>query len=119
LGYLLDELKNDITRETPASFEPSIDYVVTKIPRFALEVLAHGHHSHHPIPQPRRGVIFRCLRTATRRSLNPCLILAATTMSRLTALRFVNPNGIQSISPAPGLAQRAYPGKSFPQIHQL
>ena len=37
LGYLLDELKNDITRETPASFEPSIDYVVTKIPRFAFE----------------------------------------------------------------------------------
>jgi carbamoyl-phosphate synthase large subunit len=30
-------LKNDITRETPASFEPSIDYVVTKIPRFAFE----------------------------------------------------------------------------------
>jgi carbamoylphosphate synthase large subunit len=35
--YLLDELKNDITCETPASFEPSIDYVVTKIPRFAFE----------------------------------------------------------------------------------
>jgi len=37
VGYLLDELKNDITRETPASFEPSIDYVVVKIPRFAFE----------------------------------------------------------------------------------
>src|SRR5260221_708758 len=37
VGYLLDELKTDITRETPASFEPSIDYVVTKIPRFAFE----------------------------------------------------------------------------------
>src|SRR6188508_152729 len=37
VGYTLDELKNDITRETPASFEPSIDYVVTKIPRFAFE----------------------------------------------------------------------------------
>ena len=37
VGYLLDELKNDITRETPASFEPSIDCVVTKIPRFAFE----------------------------------------------------------------------------------
>jgi carbamoylphosphate synthase large subunit len=42
--YLLDELKSDIARETSASFEPSIDYVVTKIPRFAFEVLAHGHH---------------------------------------------------------------------------
>ena len=37
VGYTLDELGNDITRVTPASFEPSIDYVVTKIPRFAFE----------------------------------------------------------------------------------
>ena len=37
VGYSLDELQNDITRETPASFEPSIDYVVTKIPRFTFE----------------------------------------------------------------------------------
>src|SRR5690242_227038 len=37
IGYTLDELRNDITRETPASFEPTIDYVVTKIPRFAFE----------------------------------------------------------------------------------
>ncbi|HEY0870898.1 MAG TPA: carbamoyl-phosphate synthase large subunit, partial [Acidothermaceae bacterium] len=37
LGYTLDEIPNDITRETPASFEPSIDYVVVKVPRFAFE----------------------------------------------------------------------------------
>ncbi|MBM4148059.1 MAG: carbamoyl-phosphate synthase large subunit [Lentisphaerae bacterium] len=37
VGYLLDEIRNDITRETPACFEPTIDYVVTKIPRFAFE----------------------------------------------------------------------------------
>ncbi len=37
VGYTLDELKNDITKKTPASFEPTIDYVVTKIPRFAFE----------------------------------------------------------------------------------
>jgi carbamoyl-phosphate synthase large subunit len=37
VGYTLDELTNDITGATPASFEPSIDYVVTKIPRFAFE----------------------------------------------------------------------------------
>ncbi len=37
VGYLLHEIRNDITRETPASFEPTIDYVVTKIPRFAFE----------------------------------------------------------------------------------
>jgi carbamoyl-phosphate synthase large subunit len=36
-GYTLDELRNDITKETPACFEPTIDYVVTKIPRFAFE----------------------------------------------------------------------------------
>ena len=37
VGYTLDEIQNDITKETPACFEPSIDYVVTKIPRFAFE----------------------------------------------------------------------------------
>ncbi len=37
VGYTLDELDNDITKATPASFEPTIDYVVTKIPRFAFE----------------------------------------------------------------------------------
>ncbi|PKY11645.1 carbamoyl phosphate synthase large subunit [Acidithiobacillus marinus] len=37
LGFTLDELRNDITQATPASFEPTIDYVVTKIPRFAFE----------------------------------------------------------------------------------
>src|SRR6516162_6903706 len=37
VGYRLDELKNDITRETPACFEPTIDYVVTKVPRFNFE----------------------------------------------------------------------------------
>ncbi|MCP5041964.1 MAG: carbamoyl-phosphate synthase large subunit [bacterium] len=37
VGYTLDEIRNDITRETPASFEPTIDYVVTKVPRFTFE----------------------------------------------------------------------------------
>jgi carbamoyl-phosphate synthase large subunit len=37
VGYTLDEIPNDITRATPAAFEPTIDYVVTKIPRFAFE----------------------------------------------------------------------------------
>ena len=40
VGYTLDELQNDITKVTPASFEPTIDYVVTKIPRFAFEKFA-------------------------------------------------------------------------------
>ncbi|GAB1817373.1 carbamoyl-phosphate synthase large subunit [Herbidospora sp. RD11066] len=40
VGYTLDEVPNDITKETPASFEPSLDYVVVKIPRFAFEKFA-------------------------------------------------------------------------------
>jgi carbamoyl-phosphate synthase large subunit len=45
VGYTLDELKNDITRETPASFEPTIDYVVTKVPRFAFEKFPDADHT--------------------------------------------------------------------------
>lgn len=41
VGYTLDELANEITRKTPASFEPTIDYVVVKIPRFAFEKFRH------------------------------------------------------------------------------
>src|SRR5919201_2047872 len=37
VGYTLDEIANDITKATPASFEPTIDYVVTKVPRWAFE----------------------------------------------------------------------------------
>jgi len=40
VGYTLDEITNDITKQTPASFEPTIDYVVTKIPRFTFEKFA-------------------------------------------------------------------------------
>ncbi|MEV7970861.1 carbamoyl-phosphate synthase large subunit [Sphaerisporangium sp. NPDC088356] len=40
VGYTLDEIPNDITRETPASFEPSLDYIVVKVPRFAFEKFA-------------------------------------------------------------------------------
>src|SRR5918995_62000 len=42
LGYTLDEVPNDITRVTPASFEPTIDYVVVKAPRFAFEKFPHA-----------------------------------------------------------------------------
>jgi len=48
VGYTLDELPNDITRETPASFEPTIDYCVVKVPRFAFEKF--------PSADPRLGV---------------------------------------------------------------
>ncbi len=66
VGYTLDELANDITRTTPASFEPTIDYVVVKIPRFTFEKFpgtpAHADHQHEigrrgdgDRPQLRRG----------------------------------------------------------------
>ncbi|MFL6595255.1 MAG: carbamoyl-phosphate synthase large subunit [Chthoniobacterales bacterium] len=42
VGYTLDELRNDITRETPASFEPTIDYCVVKVPRFTFEKFPHA-----------------------------------------------------------------------------
>lgn len=42
VGYTLDEIPNDITQKTPSCFEPSIDYVVTKIPRFAFEKFPHS-----------------------------------------------------------------------------
>ena len=51
-GYLLDELKNDITRETPASFEPSIDYVVTKIPHWRDALCLRGACARPPFRKP-------------------------------------------------------------------
>src|ERR1035437_2715674 len=45
VGYTLDEIENDITKVTPASFEPVIDYVVTKIPRWAFEKLRSEEHT--------------------------------------------------------------------------
>src|SRR3954463_5136848 len=42
VGYTLDEIKNDITRETPACFEPTIDYCVVKVPRFTFEKFPHA-----------------------------------------------------------------------------
>ena len=44
LGYTLDEIPNDITAKTPASFEPTLDYVVVKVPRFAFEKFPHADH---------------------------------------------------------------------------
>jgi len=42
IGYTLDEIRNDVTKTTPAAFEPSMDYVVTKLPRFAFEKFVHA-----------------------------------------------------------------------------
>jgi carbamoyl-phosphate synthase large subunit len=45
IGYTLDEIPNDITAETPASFEPTLDYVVVKVPRFAFEKFPNADHT--------------------------------------------------------------------------
>src|SRR5262245_13215494 len=45
IGYTLDEIRNDITRETPACFEPTIDYVVVKVPRFTFDKFPQTHAS--------------------------------------------------------------------------
>ena len=52
VGYLLDELKNDITRETPASFEPSIDYVVTNPESFRGALCLRGAGARPPFHKP-------------------------------------------------------------------
>jgi carbamoyl-phosphate synthase large subunit len=68
VGYLLDELKNDITRETPASFEPSNDYVVTKIPRFAFE----------KFPQAGAGARPPCTLTTQMKSVGEAMAIGRT-----------------------------------------
>ena len=56
IGYTLDEIPNDITQETPASFEPTLDYVVVKVPRFAFEKFpAADPRAHHAHEERRRG----------------------------------------------------------------
>ena len=54
IGYTLDEIPNDITRETPASFEPTLDYIVVKVPRFAFEKFPHADADPHDDHEERR-----------------------------------------------------------------
>ena len=56
VGYTLDEIPNDLTRTTPASFEPTLDYVVVKFPRFAFEKFPGADHdARHADEVGRRG----------------------------------------------------------------
>ena len=56
IGYTLDEIPNDITEKTPASFEPTLDYVVVKVPRFAFEKFRwRRHHADHDDEERRRS----------------------------------------------------------------
>ncbi len=60
VGYTLDEIPNDITRKTPAAFEPALDYVVVKVPRFAFEKFPGGRPgAHHAHEERRRGHVDR------------------------------------------------------------
>ena len=54
VGYTLDEIKNDITRETPACFEPTIDYCVVKVPRFTFRKISAGRRDAHDADEKRR-----------------------------------------------------------------
>ena len=54
VGYTLDEIRNDITRETPASFEPTIDYCVVKVPRFTFEKFPQADADAHHADEERR-----------------------------------------------------------------
>jgi carbamoyl-phosphate synthase large subunit len=88
VGYTLDEIENDITKATPASFEPAIDYVVTKIPRFAFEKF--------PDAEP--------LLTTSMKSVGEAMAIGRTFHESLQkALRSLE-TGLEGLDP-PGLGQ--------------
>ena len=97
VGYTLDELQNDITRVTPASFEPSIDYVVTKIPRFAFEK--------YPGSEP--------LLTTSMKSVGEVMAIGRTFQESMqkalrgleTGLTGFNEVEIDGVAPAPGASE--------------
>ena len=109
-GYTLDEIPNDITKKTPASFEPSIDYVVVKIPRFAFEKFRNTPPHARPSrcsrsasrwPSAARSTR-RCRRACARwRSACPAWSRAATTREKLPELlRTPTPERIFAIGDA-------------------
>lgn len=118
VGYTLDELQNDITRVTPASFEPTIDYVVTKIPRFAFEKF--------PGSQPLLSTAMKSVGEAMAigRSFQESLQKALRSME--TGLTGLNePEGAPDISTSEGLAEMraalktATPGRFIMAAHAI
>lgn len=118
VGYTLDELQNDITSVTPASFEPTIDYVVTKIPRFAFEKF--------PGSQPLLSTAMKSVGEAMAigRSFQESLQKALRSME--TGLTGLNePEGAPDISTSEGLAEMraalktATPGRLIMAAHAL
>ncbi|GGL96652.1 carbamoyl-phosphate synthase large subunit [Deinococcus aerophilus] len=104
VGYTLDELPNDITRVTPAAFEPSIDYVVTKIPRFAFEKFP-GSSDHLGTQMRSVGEVMAIGRTF-KESLQKALrsvesdvrgVFAAMSPDELRALLYPNPRRLEAV----------------------
>jgi carbamoyl-phosphate synthase large subunit len=104
VGYTLDELPNDITRVTPAAFEPSIDYVVTKIPRFAFEKFP-GSSDHLGTQMRSVGEVMAIGRTF-KESLQKALrsvesdvrgVFAAMSPEELRALLYPNPRRLEAV----------------------
>ncbi|MDV6375068.1 carbamoyl-phosphate synthase large subunit [Deinococcus arenicola] len=104
VGYTLDELPNDITRVTPAAFEPSIDYVVTKIPRFAFEKFP-GSSDHLGTQMRSVGEVMAIGRTF-KESLQKAMrsvesdvrgVFAAMSPDELRALLYPNPRRLEAV----------------------
>ncbi|MDN6201986.1 MAG: carbamoyl-phosphate synthase large subunit, partial [Micrococcaceae bacterium] len=101
LGYTLDEIPNDITRKTPASFEPALDYVVVKVPRFAFEKF--------PAADPTLTTTMKSVGEAMAigRNFTEALQKALRSLEQRDAqLQFTTPNAMD----VPGLLERSRVG---------
>ena len=103
VGYTLDEIPNDITRETPAAFEPSLDYVVVKVPRFAFEKF--------PAADP--------VLTTHMKSVGEAMAIGRNFTEALgKALRSTETNGRGILDPSRPGVRRAGPGRCGAGAHR-
>ena len=133
VGYTLDEIPNDITRKTPASFEPTIDYVVTKVPRWAFEKLpgttgvlgtqmqtrrrGHGHRPHVPRELPEGPALAR--ERSARAQLRPggAGLRRARRRRAAAALRRADPRA--AVRPGGGAAQGPHGGAGARRVDRI
>jgi carbamoyl-phosphate synthase large subunit len=123
VGYTLDEILNDVTKATPASFEPSIDYIVTKIPRFAFEKF--------PGAEPILSTAMKSVGESMAMGRSFCESLQKALRSLETGLTGLNDTGVQDVEMVKSLLTRATPdrllqvaqalrlGVSVEEIHAL